>query len=134
METSDLTKDPEKRQNSDPEAWRPGNRNTFRADKILNTTHFWLIVAALECARLALQFHRFIGVCAKWKAVVESAVKVDVLGPLRLMPRSGKNFLIRKNGLFFIGSVLSISSHVKHLFVTISLSIIESRILISTLK
>ena len=116
MKTSNLTKDFEKRQNFDFEIWRFENRNTFRADNILNTTHFWLIVAALKCARLILQFHRFIDVCAKWKTVIENAMKIDVFEFLRLMFRSGKNFLIRKNGLFFIESILFVHVFIFNFF------------------
>ena len=48
-----------------------------------------MIVGALECAELALQFGGFMSSCALWLVVSESAVKVDVPGPLQLMPRSG---------------------------------------------
>ena len=111
MKTSNLTKDSEKRQNFDFEIWRFESRNIFKTNNILNIIHFWFIVATLKCVRLTLQFHRFINVCAKWKTVIENAIKIDVFEFLRLMFRSKKNFLIRKNELFFIESVLSINNN-----------------------
>ena len=106
IKTSNLTKNSEKRQNFDFEIWRSENRNIFKTNNIFNTIHFWFIVATLKCVRLILQFHRFINMCAKWKIVIENAMKIDVFEFLRLMFRSRKNFLIRKNEFFFIKSFL----------------------------
>ena len=101
IKTSNLTKNFEQRQNFDFEIWRFENRNNFKTNNIFNTIHFWFIVATLKCVRLILQFHRFINMCAKWKIVIENAMKIDVFEFLRLMFRSKKNFLIKKNEFFF---------------------------------